>query len=276
MKEIGELLRNARESKGINIQEAQEATKIRSKYLLAIEDGDFGVLPPGEVYLRGFIRTYAEYLGLDPSEVIERYDVIKAREEAEARRKSEEKTEKPRPKPVIKFGVNLVRVWKPLLGFVAAIVGISVVATIYLGHRSSVEKDISVNGGAGTVVEEEAKGSSSTSTLASTPIEGKEPTTAGTAEPPASGSVAASHSIAIEVTERSWIRIMADGKVSVERIFNPGETATFPYEKELVIRVGNAAGVILTVDGNSIGVLGDPGQVVERRFPANFSGIGPE
>lgn len=65
-------MRRARESQGKSIDEVVEATKIRSRYVQAIEEGNFDILP-GKVYARGFIRTYANYLGLDGTALSEQY-----------------------------------------------------------------------------------------------------------------------------------------------------------------------------------------------------------
>ncbi len=70
--ELGEYLKRTREAKGKTIDEVVEATKIRSRYVLAIEDGDFSVLP-GIVYARGFVRGYADYLGLDGAKITNQY-----------------------------------------------------------------------------------------------------------------------------------------------------------------------------------------------------------
>ncbi len=64
MFEIGNSLREARVRRGIDFAQAELSTKIRGKYLRALEDEQFDVLP-AETYVRGFLRTYAEYLGLD-------------------------------------------------------------------------------------------------------------------------------------------------------------------------------------------------------------------
>ncbi|MBW3593521.1 MAG: DUF4115 domain-containing protein [Actinobacteria bacterium] len=64
MFEIGNSLREARLRQGIDFVRAETETKIRSKYLQALESERFEVLP-GETYVKGFLRTYAEYLGLD-------------------------------------------------------------------------------------------------------------------------------------------------------------------------------------------------------------------
>jgi cytoskeletal protein RodZ len=62
--EIGSSLREARVRQGLDFPEIERSTKIRAKYLKALEDEQFDVLP-GETYVKGFLRTYAEYLGLD-------------------------------------------------------------------------------------------------------------------------------------------------------------------------------------------------------------------
>ena len=64
MFEIGSSLKEARVRQGLEFSEIETGTKIRGKYLRALEDEHFDVLP-GETYIKGFLRTYAEYLGLD-------------------------------------------------------------------------------------------------------------------------------------------------------------------------------------------------------------------
>jgi cytoskeletal protein RodZ len=62
--EIGNSLREARSRRGIDFAQAEQGTKIRGKYLRALEDERFELLP-AQTYVKGFLRTYAEYLGLD-------------------------------------------------------------------------------------------------------------------------------------------------------------------------------------------------------------------
>jgi helix-turn-helix protein len=62
--EIGNSLREARLRQGLDLARVEDDTKIRAKYLQALEDERFDVLP-AETYVKGFLRTYAEYLGLD-------------------------------------------------------------------------------------------------------------------------------------------------------------------------------------------------------------------
>ena len=72
MFEIGNTLRAARERQGLSYPEIEHATKIRSKYIRALEEEEFTVLP-SDAYIRGFLRTYADYLGLDGQVYVEEY-----------------------------------------------------------------------------------------------------------------------------------------------------------------------------------------------------------
>lgn len=65
MTPLGETLRRARLSKGITFEDAERVTRISRKYLEALEVENFGILP-APVFARGFLRSYADYLGLDP------------------------------------------------------------------------------------------------------------------------------------------------------------------------------------------------------------------
>jgi len=70
--EIGNSLREARERQGLGYPEIELATKIRAKYIRALEEDDFTSIP-GDAYIRGFLRTYADYLGLDGDVYVDEY-----------------------------------------------------------------------------------------------------------------------------------------------------------------------------------------------------------
>lgn len=72
MSELGRHLKEARLQKGMSLDDVQEVTKIRKKYLEAIEAEDYKVLP-GSFYVRAFIKTYAEAVGVNPDELLEEH-----------------------------------------------------------------------------------------------------------------------------------------------------------------------------------------------------------
>jgi cytoskeleton protein RodZ len=72
MPSIGETLREARMRQRLDIADVEDRTKIRAKYLRALENEEFGMLP-GPTFVKTFLRTYAEMLGLDPHVLVEEY-----------------------------------------------------------------------------------------------------------------------------------------------------------------------------------------------------------
>ena len=73
MSSIGNILRTERETQGRTLTEVSNAVYIKTKYLSALEEENFAAIP-GEVYVKGFIRAYASYLGMDGEELVAQYD----------------------------------------------------------------------------------------------------------------------------------------------------------------------------------------------------------
>ena len=83
MPNIGDTLREARMREHLDIADVESRTKIRAKYLRALENEEFGMLP-GPTFVKTFLRTYAEALGLDPQVLVEEYRATyESREEVE-------------------------------------------------------------------------------------------------------------------------------------------------------------------------------------------------
>lgn len=109
MIELGRSLREARERRGLTLEDAEHATRIRIRYLAALEDERFDLIP-GEAYTKGFLRSYAEILGLDGQLFVDEYN---------ARFKEPEPPAPPPPRPRAWTG------WKP-----AAALGALVIAAV--------------------------------------------------------------------------------------------------------------------------------------------------
>lgn len=80
MPTVGEQLLAAREAQGLSVQDVAEATKIKSEHVRALETGDFDVFA-APIYIRGFVRTYATLLKLDPLAIMTDLDVELSRTE---------------------------------------------------------------------------------------------------------------------------------------------------------------------------------------------------
>lgn len=75
MTELGQKLKEAREAKGLSIDQLHEVTKIQKRYLVTIEEGDYSILP-GAFYVRAFIKQYAEAVGLNGEELLVEYQNV--------------------------------------------------------------------------------------------------------------------------------------------------------------------------------------------------------
>ncbi len=153
LRELGDYLRRTREGKRLSIEDAVEATKVRGRYLQAIEDADYERLP-ADVYTRGFVRSYADYLGLNGAELTNLYlgnvlDVVTPSAEESAREPRTARVQQKRlPNPVIQRKTVVSSAPKEkspmtvsgiLMGFLAAIVivGGGIWALIGMHHASS-------------------------------------------------------------------------------------------------------------------------------------------
>ena len=192
MPTLGDALREARASRNLTLGEVEEATKIRKKYLQALEEEDYAALP-APVYARGFLQAYAEYLGIDPAFALNLYlppNSVAAREGL---------------RPVasgIREGSSI-----PLRGFLAlflVVVGVAALFFLYSQYLA-----FAANQG-GTVVAVPTAAPSAVPTavvvLAPPP-----PTPLPTATPRPSPTPVLGVEVVVKVTERCWLRVVADG-----------------------------------------------------------------
>lgn len=87
MPSFGETLRRERELRQISLREISESTKINLRYLDALERDDFRHLPGG-VFNKGFVRAYAQYIGVDPEQMVDAYLAEEARQSAKLEEKA--------------------------------------------------------------------------------------------------------------------------------------------------------------------------------------------
>ncbi|MDR2258131.1 MAG: helix-turn-helix domain-containing protein [Treponema sp.] len=104
MESLGEKLKTARESKGLNFDQVSRETNIAGRYLEALEAEDFSGFP-GEPYVTGFLRNYSEYLGLDAQEALSLYRSLKIQEQPVP---VEQLLKSPSPLPRILIAVAVV------------------------------------------------------------------------------------------------------------------------------------------------------------------------
>jgi cytoskeleton protein RodZ len=128
--EIGNSLHEARIRQGLEFPAVELATKIRAKYIRALEQEEFALLP-GETYVRGFLRTYADFLGLDGQLYVDEY----ASRFASEHRRDDAPAERVRPRRR-RDGVERRGVVLALLG-IAVLAALVIVAWRYGGANNS-------------------------------------------------------------------------------------------------------------------------------------------
>lgn len=258
---FGEYLRREREMRGIPLDEIAEETRIGRGALQALENDDFKKLPP-LVYVRGFLRTYASYLGLDVNDVLLRYQSYLSELE-KPKREGEGEVETGGAKSV--FLAKPI----PLALYIAAVI-IAAAVIFYLLHEK------------GTFSNSHEDVTKVTPSLDSpTPETEKEvvdsrlmPERVGTKTPESpevasnAPAVPGQEELILQATckELTWLRISVDGESPVEYLLKPGESVKWKGSS-FQLRIGNAAGTDLTLNGKPVGSVGHPGEVVDITLP---------
>ncbi len=270
MSELGARLRRAREVNGISLAQAAADTRILIQSLQALEEGAFERLP-SDVVARGFIRNYAQYLGLPVDEMIELY---RRERGATDRIRVVPATNPPRTRMYVLPGFFAIFfITLALIGL--AYVGLSALGRI--GERATPSAGVAPSP---TIVPPSPLPTPSpppTEVLvvaSPTPL----PALTVTAEPtPVLPSPTPLAPIVLEVrvpnvrgNENSWVRVQVDGNTVFEAIMRAGEQQIFTAQRRVFIRAGNPTDVEVTVNGLRQGPLGTvPGQPVNWSWPPN-------
>jgi len=256
MSQLGERLREARERKGVSLEEVERTTRIRAKFLQALEEEDFAALP-GETFARGFVRNYALYLGLDPQEMLALYD--------EARKAQGEEAPTPSFRPV---DISL----EPASWFSPQAL-ISVLLVVLLGalagwwtYTRRIRPLLLVS-------------PTPTPTLTVTPLPTATPSPTLTPSPTPTftptftPTPTATLELSVKATERTWLLVLVDGEKAFEGVLEPGDTRSWEGKEHITIKSGNAGGIKVTLNGRELGPLGGPGEVVAKEWWAK--GLAP-
>lgn len=246
---FGQALRAAREDLGVTLAEAERETRINRRYLQALEDEDASAMPPA-VYTRGFIRTYAQYLGLNPEGMLDLYGPRQAIDDRI----------NIRPIPA-ELNASRSFSFRPA-AVLAGLIAVSLLAVYLWGQYTSFLENVE---------RIEAAPSSRVPTPAiaveRTPSPSPVPTTSIPSLAGASPSPVPvpERGLIVEakVVDRTWMEVWVDGRSVLAETVQEGFTRSFTGEQQVRMRVGNAAGVQVVVNGATQGPLGVKGQAVD-------------
>ena len=242
---LGEDLRAAREARNLTLSDISERIHIRTVYLQNLEDEDWKAV--GEpVYVRGFLRTYARFLGIDPEASVARFNASLPLGAATA--PAGTAVGRPRLRPVERRGPS---VWLWVVGAIAVALVAFVAYNYFAMHNQEQTVGTAESSAEPVATAQASAGSPSPAT----------PKPAAAAATPLGGP----NALGVRFLASSWVRITVDGAVALEGTYPAGTKRVFKG-KTASVRVGNAAGVALTVDGRDVGTLGPAGAVVDRSF----------
>jgi cytoskeletal protein RodZ len=264
MLELGTSFRKSRESLHLSIEKIAAETRINPRFLEAIENERFDLLPGG-IFNRGFIRSYAVRLGLDPEEAVQGYEKLFRAVEAEP---VQQATERVRGKTT-KIPVYYV-----------ALAGLLILVVVF--YFLNRHKDVPATAAAPSVEDSPPVAPPSpaptevpvpdtipAAALAAIPVPeplpakpAPSPVPAKPAPAPASLTPNAPVVIELEVREESWFKLSSDGSdVVSSEVLPAGTTRRYTATNSMNVSIGNAAGVALRVNGQPVSSLGRTGQV---------------
>lgn len=271
LQRIGQALRQRREVLGLSLEEVERHTHLRRFYLLALEAGDLEKLPP-PVQARGMIKNYAAFLGLDPDPLLLQYaDGLQA--QLRLRRPAGDTAGQSR-QLTPRNTLSRPRLFSSDLLLAALIILALGSFTLWGAVRVyRLGQAVTPTPSAPSIVEVLLAPPSPTAT----PTAGQEtPTvpatlsllpaaTSGIVEAPEPGS-AGRIQINISVRQRTWMRVVVDGRTEFEGRVIPGSAYQFAGRNQIEILTGNGAALQVFFNQQDLGPLGNFGQVVDRIF----------
>jgi cytoskeleton protein RodZ len=246
MSNFGASFKRARESKGISLDQIAAETRISTRFLLAIENEEFNLLPGG-IFNRGFVRTYAEKVGLDPDQSVADYErLVQIHEPPEASSMASPRSAKGD------------RHLYPLA--IGGLVLLVVIFYLITRETSNVQ------------TASPAPPPSAAAVAQPTPAAPAAPLTPPTTAPEVTSAAPEPEPpiptealrIDLEATETTWIKVGADGtSVDPGEILEPGTTRHFTAQNSIFLAIGNAGGLVLKINDMPAKSLGKSGQVRE-------------
>ncbi len=223
----GAELRAAREAKGLSRQHIAEVTKISSRTLEAVERGDYSQLPGG-IFMRSFVRTYAREVGLNPDAVLRAFLAECPPEVADIPSASPAFIDGPRQPSTLDS--------LPWARFAAAAALVMIIVGSAYAYLSRPQDD----------ARRERAASAKAHAVSPSPV-----ATSGA-------------SLAIDLTAVApcWLAVAVDGQTSRMRLLARDESMAFRADHELTVKVGDGAALRVTVNGQLLRALGNPGQPV--------------
>lgn len=287
MELFGECLKKAREKKGLSLEQVSSKTRIPESRLQALESEDFASLP-AKVFAKGFVRSYAKTLGLDEEETLQRFL------EASDGFYAQVQLDSPHVQVKLDVARQPIVSWKLIL-IIVAVIAIGVIGAIWSWFPQQQKASIAlpepeVSSPIEPIQESIPPSSSSeegispAAPLDSVPAQSSSPAPVPTDSQPQPMRLPivkpvlstspipftekttddGSQILEIEATQLTWVVVQSDQHIPKEALLQPGQRITWKADKQFLLTLGNAAGVLIRLNGEPQGPFGKPGQVVRE------------
>ena len=263
--DLGRKLREARERKGVSLRQIANSTKIAVSVLDGLERNDISKLPGG-IFGRAFVRSFATEVGLDPETTIQEF-IAQFRDESVA--VGHPPSEQIEDNEALE---STRRMASTFLGLIAISIPVAVAIT-YFGFADRrgpavVEREPAPVSAPAPVVapvtavaaEPVSDNAAPPSSPVATAIADAKPATAPA--PAASGKFV----VALSPTRPCWVSATVDGQKQFERVLSPGDQRTLEVPGELVLNIGDAGALDMTINGAAVRPLGKAGEVLTIRL----------
>jgi len=246
---IGTRLRRARLDRSLSLADVGDALHVPARYIHAIETDDYSALPP-TVYTRALIREYARYLGINPTELLENGVPMRPQDRNPIR---------PAIQPIERSMVDVS--WKAI-GVAAGVVACIGVFLYLYSQYNSFAQSIDTRGTTADLLPTPPPRGAVAVRITPFPTQTEIPTPT----PPITPTPIAGLLVEARVTDRSWLQVWTDGRSVLADTVLTGETKTFNADQTIRMRVGNAGGVDVTVNGTHQGPLGAARQAMDVQW----------
>jgi len=239
-KSLGEYLKEERLKRGITLEEISQKTKVSLRYLEDIENDDLDKVSISDFYKKGIVRKYANYLGLNESEILERY----RSQYGEGKEIFVETSKKQ----------NRCK-WQYIVYLSIAVI---VFLTFYLTVNYNSQKP--------EYIPPESQSSNITFPEVETYTPAVEIYTPTVKSQEGVYTSTYTSTIKVVAIDRTWMRVTYEDEVIYEGILKAGDVKIWTYSP-LFLHVGNAGGIEVFYNNKSLGVLGKKGEVIKKQIP---------
>lgn len=271
--DMGGYLRHLRQEQSLSLEEVAAKTKVQARLLQALEEARLDILPE-PIYIKGFIKRYADALGLNGAEFSSVFPTAQGWHH-----------KKPSLIGLPTFQLKTVHLYLLYVFLViCAVLGLSNLvnrSALQLSNAAP-EKTSPVRPPAPVKPPSQVQSPAPVPSPAQiqTPSQAQLPPQENTVQPEktALASTAEANNptnpedpvrVSVTLKAESWIRVVADGKKEFEGTLPEGEQRTWIAKQELIVRAGNAGGVIVAVNEGEAKQLGDPGAPKTVTFKAS-------